>query len=205
MDLGQTLNGWVRRIPVWPIYLIAALPPAWLFWQGLQGNLGADPVKAIERQMGELALQLIVAGLCITPVRRFWGVNLIRYRRAIGIVTFSYVALHFLTWVVLDMGLLLDQALSDILKRPYVTVGMAAMVLMLPLVATSNNWSVRRLGAARWNRLHKLTYPAAILGAIHYIWLVKAWPLEPFLYLGAILLLLALRARPKGKSRPVAA
>lgn len=205
MGVAQTLNGWARRVPAWPIYLIATLPPAWLFWQGIQGNLGADPVKAIERQMGELALQLIVAGLCITPLRRLWGVNLIKYRRAIGIVTFAYVAVHFLTWLVLDMGLLLDQALRDILKRPYVTIGMASLVLMIPLVATSNNWSVRRLGAAKWNRWHKLTYPAAILGAVHYIWLVKAWPLEPFLYLGAILLLLALRIKLTGKSRPAAA
>ena len=155
--------------------------------------------------MGEFALQLIVAGLCVTPIRRFLGVNLIKFRRAIGIVTFFYVLVHFMTWLVLDMGLHLDQALRDIVKRPYVTIGMASLLLMIPLVMTSNNWSVRKLGAARWNRWHKLTYPAAILGAVHYVWLVKAWPLEPFLYLGAILLLLALRLKLKAKSRPLTA
>jgi len=112
-------------------------------------------------------------------------------------MAFVYVVLHFLTWIVLDMGLLWQQALQDIVKRPYVTIGMIGLAAMIPLAATSNNWSVRRMGAAAWQRLHKLTYLAALAGAIHYIWLVKTFPVEPVLYLAAILVLLALRGMPK--------
>jgi methionine sulfoxide reductase heme-binding subunit len=193
MSLVQSINGRLRGVPAWPIYIIGALPPAWLLYQGLTGGLGADPVKAMERQLGLLGLKLIVAGLCITPLRRFAGLNLIRYRRAIGLVAFSYVLLHFLTWIVLDMGLLLDQALADIIKRPYVTIGMIGLVALIPLAATSNNWAVRRLGAARWQKLHKLTYLAAAAGAVHYVWLVKSWPLQPLVYAGIVTALLVVR------------
>ncbi|SPH23871.1 Protein-methionine-sulfoxide reductase heme-binding subunit MsrQ [Defluviimonas aquaemixtae] len=200
--IADQLNKVVRRVPAWPIYLIGAALPAWLLWLGTTGGLGVDPVKEIERTLGLWALKLIIAGLCISPLRRLAGINLIKYRRAIGVLAFSYVFLHFLTWIVLDMGLLVDQALKDIVKRPYITIGMAAMVLMLPLALTSNNWSVRKLGAQRWNKWHKLTYPAAILAALHYVWLVKVWPVEPFLYLGATLLLLGIRALSKRGQLP---
>jgi sulfoxide reductase heme-binding subunit YedZ len=195
MGVVERINALARRVPACTIYMGGLAPVLWLFWQGAAGGLGADPVKAIERELGETALQLLVAGLCITPLRRLAGVNLLKFRRALGLTAFGYVLVHFLTWVVLDMGLLLGQALADIVKRPYVTVGMAGLVLLLPLALTSNDWSVRRLGAARWRKLHRLVYAAALAGAVHYLWLVKSWPLEPFLYLGAILFLLALRLR----------
>jgi sulfoxide reductase heme-binding subunit YedZ len=150
MDIAARVNGWVRRVPAWPIYIVGAALPCWLLYQGLTGGLGADPVKGIERPLGLWALRLIVLGLCITPLRKYAGINLIKYRRAIGVTAFSYVVLHFLTWIVLDMGLLVQQALLDVVKRPYVTIGMAALLMLIPLAATSNNWSVRRLGAARW-------------------------------------------------------
>jgi methionine sulfoxide reductase heme-binding subunit len=197
MTLAQTINGRLRAVPAWPIYVIGAIPPAWLYYQGLTGALGPDPVKGIERQMGLLALQMMVAVLCVTPVRRFTGVSLVKYRRALGLTAFLYVLVHFLTWVVLDMGLLWDQMLRDIVKRPYVTVGMVGLLALIPLAVTSNNWSIRRLGPVAWQRLHRLTYVAAVAGAVHYIWLVKAWPIEPFLYAGAILALLAVRMVPK--------
>ncbi len=169
------------------------LPAIWLFWLALTGGLGVEPVGALERALGEKALQLIVLGLAITPLRRFAGVNLLKFRRAIGLSAFFYVVLHLMAWVVLDMGLLWSQMGADILKRPYVTIGMAGFLLLIPLALTSNNWSVRRLGAQAWGRLHKLTYLAALAGGVHYLWLVKAWPVEPFVYLAAILGLLALR------------
>ncbi len=195
MSYADQINGRLRQLPTWPIYIVGALPPLWLFWLGATGGLGVDPVKGLERQLGELGLQLIVAGLCITPLRRYAGVNLLKFRRAVGLLAFFYILLHFLCWIVLDMGLLVSQALGDIVKRPYVTIGMAGLLMLLPLALTSNNWAVRRLGAARWQRLHRLTYGAALAGALHYLWLVKAWPVEPFVYLGAILGLLALRLR----------
>lgn len=193
MGLVGWMNTQARRAPTWTIYVAGGLWSAWLLWQALHGGLGADPVKGLERALGKLGLQLLVAGLCVSPLRKYAGLNLIRFRRALGLTAFYYIALHFMTWLVLDMGLLLQQALADILKRPYVTIGMAGLLLLIPLAVTSNNWMVRRLGAARWQRLHKLTYPAVTLGAVHYVWLVKAWPLEPFVYLGAVLALIALR------------
>ncbi|MGB7263507.1 MAG: protein-methionine-sulfoxide reductase heme-binding subunit MsrQ [Albidovulum sp.] len=187
----------IRRVPPWTLYIVGAVLPIWLFWQATTGGLGVDPVKAIEHRLGLWGLKLIVAGLCITPLRRFTGINLIKYRRAIGVLAFSYVLLHFAAWLVLDMGLLWTQALGDIVKRPYVTVGMAGLVMMIPLAITSNNWAVRRLGAARWKKWHWLTYPVAVAGAVHYLWLVKAWPIEPMVYLGGVIFLLSLRAIPK--------
>ena len=149
MSAADRINRAARRVPAWPIYLIGAALPVWLFWEGTTGGLGIDPVKAIEQRLGLWALKMIVAGLCITPLRRFAGVNLVKYRRAIGLMAFFYVVLHFLAWLVLDMGLLWSQALGDIAKRPYVTVGMVGLVALIPLALTSNDWSVRRLGALR--------------------------------------------------------
>ena len=197
MDIVSRFNKAARLVPTWTIYLAGFVWSAWLLWQATTGGLGPDPVKGLERSLGELGLQLLVLGLGITPLRTYAGLNLIRFRRALGLTAFYYIALHFLTWLVLDMGLLMSQALGDIIKRPYVTIGMAGLVLLIPLAATSNNRMVRRLGAARWQKLHRLTYAAVLLGSVHYIWLVKAWPLEPFLYLGAILVLLASRALPQ--------
>ncbi|HQU70438.1 MAG TPA: protein-methionine-sulfoxide reductase heme-binding subunit MsrQ [Albidovulum sp.] len=202
--IAEALNGWLRKAPAWPIYIVGPLPAVFLVWQGVAGTLGPDPVRAIEQQTGLYALQLIIAGLAVTPLRRFAGVNLLKFRRAIGIMAFSYVAVHLLTWLVLDMGLYLTQAVGDVVKRPYITLGMSAFLMLVPLVATSNDRALRRLGAARWRKLHRLTYPAAVLAAVHFVWLVKAWPLQPFLYLGAVAGLLALRAKPKRRA-PAAA
>ncbi|KNX40312.1 Sulfoxide reductase heme-binding subunit YedZ [Roseovarius tolerans] len=187
------INVAARRVPVWSVWLILLVPAVWTFWLGLTGGLGAEPIKALERELGEVALQLLVLGLCITPLRRFLGINLIRFRRAVGLLAFTYVGLHLLVWLVLDVQIL-AQIWADIVKRPYVTVGFTAFLLMVPLAATSNDWSLRRLGR-RWRRLHKLTYGVAVLGAVHFIWLSKGFQIEPLIYLAAILGLLALRWR----------
>jgi len=187
------LNGWARRLsPNW-LYGAGLLPVVWLVWQLNTGALGAEPVKRIEHALGLWGLQLIVAGLCITPLRRLTGVNLLRFRRAVGLLAFAYVALHLATWLFLDLQLRWGEIWADIVKRPYITMGMAGFILMVPLAVTSNTASIRRLGAAGWQRLHRLTYLAALAGGIHYMWLVKAWPLEPILYLGAIAALIGLR------------
>lgn len=196
MVLADAVNRVIRRVPAWPIYAAGAALPAWLIWTGATGGLGADPVKTIERTLGLWALKLIVMGLCITPLRRFAGVNLLKYRRALGLLAFFYAILHFLAWLVLDMGMMWAQALGDIVKRPYVTLGMAALLMLLPLAATSNDRSIRRLGPVRWRRLHRLVYPAALLGAIHFLWLVKAWPPQPMVYLAVVILLILLRVVP---------
>ena len=191
---AQTINQRLRRIPAWPVYLLGAIPFALLVVQAFTGDLGADPVKFIERDLGLWGLKFIVAGLCVTPLRWATGVSLIKYRRAIGLLAFFYVALHLTTWVTLDLQFRWAEIGADLIKRPYIIVGMIGFTALLPLAITSNNLSVRKMGAAVWQKVHKLTYVAALAGAIHYMMLVKAWPLEPILYLGAVILLLAARA-----------
>lgn len=193
MDVVGPLNSALRRIPVWPIYVISLIYAGWLLWLGIENRLGAEPVKALEHALGEAALYLLVAGLAVTPFRRHAGVNLLKFRRAIGLACFFFVTVHLLTWAVLDVQRL-DRVWADIVKRPYITVGMVAFVALIPLAATSNNWSVRRLGA-RWRKLQKLAYPIGVMGAVHYLLLVKGWQLKPMFFLALILLLLALRLK----------
>ncbi|WP_170507819.1 protein-methionine-sulfoxide reductase heme-binding subunit MsrQ [Ruegeria arenilitoris] len=187
----QQVNHILRRIPAWAVYLIGALPAPLLFYQGLTGGLGVNPIEALEHRYGELALQLLIGVLAISPLRRFIGLNLLKFRRALGVLTFAYVTLHLLVWLVLDVQVP-SQIWADIVKRPYITVGMAAFVLMLPLAVTSNNLSVRKLGP-RWRSLQRLVFPAAILGGLHYVMLAKGFQIEPLVYLSAIVGLLLLR------------
>ena len=191
------LNQGLRKGPVWLLYLLGALYPGWLLYLGLTGGLGPDPVKALEHALGEAALQLLILGLAVTPLRRFLGLNLLKFRRSVGLLAFTYVALHLLVWLLLDVQIL-SQVLNDILKRPYITIGMVGFALLLPLALTSNNLSLRRLGAARWRRLHLLTYPAVLLAALHFVMLVKGFQIEPLIYLSVVLFLLLCRIRVVG-------
>jgi sulfoxide reductase heme-binding subunit YedZ len=196
-------NSLQRRVPVWVIYVVLLLPVPWLLYLGLTNGLGREPIKVLEHRLGEIALQLLIAGLCITPLRTYLGLNLLRFRRALGILAFTYVALHLTVWVVLDMSLLWSQMWADVWKRPYITIGMAGFVVLLPLIATSNNMALRRLGAAPWRKLHMLTYLAVLLGGIHYLWLVKGIQYEPILYMAAILALLGLRVGTWARKRAI--
>lgn len=196
MTVIDHVNATARRLPTWVVYIVCALPAPWLLYLGITGGLGVEPIKELEHRLGELAIQFLVAGLAITPLRRHVGLNLMKFRRAVGLITFYYVTLHLATWLFLDVQIM-SQIWADILKRPYITVGMLAFLLMLPLALTSNDWSVRRLGPT-WRQLHKLVYFAAILGALHFMWLAKGFQLEPLMYLAAIVVLLALRV-PKKK------
>ncbi len=197
--LADQVNTAARRIPVWLVYTLGLLPAPWFLYLGLTGGLGVEPIKALEHELGLLALQIMVAGLCITPLRRYAGLNLLRFRRALGILCFTYVALHLLVWLVLDVQSL-ARVWADIVKRPYITIGMSAFVLMIPLALTSNDLSVRKLGPL-WRRLHKLTYVVVPLGAIHFVMLRKGFQLEPLIYLLAIAVLLALRLPVLSRSR----
>lgn len=192
-------NQMLRRLPPWGLYLLGALYPGWLLYLGLTGGSGPDPVKALEHGLGEAALQLVILGLFVTPLRRFTGLNLLRFRRAIGVLAFSYVALHLLVWLVLDVQVL-SHILRDIAKRPYITIGMAGFVLMLPLALTSNNRATRWLGP-RWRKLHLLTYPVALLGGLHYVMLAKGFQMEPLIYLAVIVTLLLFRLPRQTKRR----
>ncbi|WP_299367422.1 protein-methionine-sulfoxide reductase heme-binding subunit MsrQ [uncultured Tateyamaria sp.] len=185
------INKAARWVPTWAVYIVYTIPVPVLLYLGMTNGLGRDPVKALEHELGEIALQLLIIGLCISPLRKMLGINLIKFRRTIGVLAFTYVALHLLVWAILDVQSL-ERVWADILKRPYITIGMAAFVLMIPLAVTSNNRSVRSLGPT-WRKLHLLTYPVALLAAIHYVWLAKGFQLEPLVYLTVILALLAYR------------
>jgi len=190
----DALNTALRRVPPWTLYILAPLPVAWIYYLGLTGGLGVDPAKRIEHQLGLWALWLLIAGLAVTPLRRWVGLNLMRFRRAIGVITFFYLLAHLLTWLVLDVQF--QNVWADIVKRWYITVGMAAFVMMLPLAVTSNDYSLRRLGTRTWRKLHWLIYPAALLGALHFVLLVKGVQWEPILYALVIIGLLISRIRP---------
>jgi len=196
-NIIDRINSFIRPVPTWLVYIVFLLPVPWLLYLAQTGGLGREPIKALEHELGLIALQLLVAGLCVTPLRKYLGLNLLKFRRTLGVLAFTYVALHLLVWVVLDMSLLWGQMWDDIWKRPYITVGMASFALLLPLAVTSNNLSIRKLGAASWRKLHKLTYVAVLLGGVHFFWLVKGIQIEPILYLLAIIALLALRVLPK--------
>lgn len=180
---------WVRRA----VYAIGAVPGLWALYLGLTDQLGADPMKALERSLGIWALRFLVIGLAITPLRRLGGPNLVRYRRAIGLLAFFYALSHLTVYVALDQGFDWAAILKDIIKRPYITVGMLAFSILVPLAITSNAAMIKRLGGAAWQRLHRLAYVAAAAAPIHYIMVVKAWPPEPLIYAAIVALLLAVR------------
>ncbi len=200
--MKDRINKFVRKVPEWVVYLLYLLPVPILLYMGATGALGIEPVEALEHETGEIALQLLIIGLCITPLRNHVGINLLKFRRAFGLLAFIYVTLHLLIWAVLDVQSL-ERIWADIVKRPYVTIGMAAFVLMLPLAITSNNWSIRKLGPL-WRSLHKLTYAVVLLGAVHFIWVRKGFQMEPWLYMLVIAALLALRLVPKRSRKQTA-
>lgn len=186
---AQFLNGWIRRFPTWPIYIVGLVPALVYFYWAVMNQLGADPLQVLERQLGKWALQLLILTLLVTPLRKWTGLSLLKFRRAFGLLAFSYVCFHLLTWIVLDKQFYWSEILADLYKRPYIIIGMTAFILLIPLAATSNNRSIRRLGPLIWGRVHKFSYVVVILAAVHWLMLVKAWPTEPVLYvLGAILL-----------------
>ncbi|KQI69842.1 sulfite oxidase [Loktanella sp. 3ANDIMAR09] len=199
MTVAARINGWVRVVPAWPIYILAVVNLLWEFWLALNGlrQYAVEPINVLERQYGEIALIMLIAGLFITPIRNWTGVNLVKYRRAIGLSAFLFVLAHFLVFAVLDVQSV-SRVVTEVIKRPYVTVGFAAFVLLIPLAITSNNRSIRKLGPVRWRKLHMLTYPIVVLSGLHYIWLVKGWPIEPFAYMAVILALLFVRIKWTG-------
>lgn len=196
------LNDGLRRLPVWAVWLGGLLPLALLIWDTLNGGLGIDPIRDIEHRLGRTALYFLIAGLAVTPLLRIAEISLMRFRRALGLLCFTYAGLHVLSWLSMDMGFLWAQMGKDIVKRPYLLFGMAAFLMLLALAVTSNNLSIRRMGARAWRRLHKLVYLAAPLVALHWIWALKVFPLTPGLWLAVILGLLGLRVavpRPLGR------
>ncbi len=186
------LNSLLRRVPTWVVYMLGMLPALWMTYETLTGQIGIDPVRAIEWGLGLWALRLLIATLCISPLR-WMGLNLMRFRRQLGLVAFAYVCLHFAAWLTIDMGLRWGQILPDLVKRWYIVVGMSSLVLLLPLAVTSNNAAIRALGPKGWNRLHTLAYPATILAALHFMMVGKVYTTEVLIYAAILFVLLVLR------------
>jgi methionine sulfoxide reductase heme-binding subunit len=181
------------QVPKILVYIVGFIPAVWLFYAGIMDQLGADPMRYLEQALGLWALRFLIATLAITPLRQLFSINLLRYRRAIGLLAFYYAALHLVTYMVLDQGLDMAAIVADIVKRPYITIGMATFVILVPLALTSNNAAIRRMGGQAWARLHKLVYVAAIGAVLHYILVVKSWPAEPLVYAAIVAVLLGYR------------
>ncbi len=172
------------------VWLACLAPLLWLAWRGYTNDLGANPIDKLIRELGVWGLRLLIVGLAITPLARILKQpRLIRFRRTIGLFAFAYVLLHLTNYVVTDQWFDWAAIGKDILKRPFITVGMAAFVLLVPLAVTSTNWALRKLGPLRWRKLHRLTYLIVLLGVVHYYMLVKADHRPPLIY-GAIVVLL---------------
>jgi methionine sulfoxide reductase heme-binding subunit len=185
----------VRRVIKPVLFIACLLPLLWLLARasGFGGSLGANPIEMIQDTLGQWGLRFLVITLAITPLRDWFNASwLISLRRMLGLFAFTYVLLHFLTWLVLDQGLYWSGVLADIAKRPFITLGFLALVLLIPLAITSTNKMMRRLGK-RWKTLHRLIYLIAILGVWHYYWQVKADVREPLIYAAIVAVLLGWR------------
>lgn len=193
MSMTRTMAPTSRSSLKPAVYLAGLVPAVATFHLALTDQLGADPMRALEHTLGLWALRFLVIGLAITPLRRLGGPNLVIYRRAIGLLAFFYALMHLAVYMVLDQGLHWQAIGADILRRPYITIGMLALALLVPLAITSNNTMMRRLGGSAWRKLHKLTYPAAVAAAIHFVMVVKSWPAEPLIYAALVAGLLLFR------------
>lgn len=182
------------RFVIKPVVFTAALVPvAWMLWQGFAGGLGVNPIETITHRTGDWTLRFLLITLTVTPLRRLMGWTwLQRLRRMLGLFAFFYAALHLTTYLWLDKFFLWGEIADDILERPFITVGFAAFLILVPLAATSTKGMMRRLGR-RWGQLHRGVYLAVILGVLHYWWLVKADIREPAIYALLTGLLLGIR------------
>src|SRR5881275_2018179 len=183
-------NKWTKAA----VFVVCLMPLGALVWRGFNHGLGANPVEFIQLAAGDWTLRFLVITLSVTPFRKLLNLpDLIRFRRMLGLFAFSYLCIHFLTYLVLDQSLDLAAIWKDIAKRPFITVGFLGFLLLVPLAITSTKGWIRRLGGRRWQALHRLIYFSAIAGVIHYLWLVKADIRKPLQYGFVLALLLGYR------------
>jgi methionine sulfoxide reductase heme-binding subunit len=182
-----------KRVAKALVFVIALLPAAMLVRGMLTESLGVNPAETIQLQTGRWALKFLLLSLAITPVRRITGWNIvIQYRRMLGLFAFFYASLHFLSYWAFDLGFAFAAMIGDVLKRPFITLGFAAFLLLVPLAITSTKGWIRRLGR-KWTLLHRLVYAAAICAVIHFAWKVKVFTGDPVLYAVILTLLLGFR------------
>ena len=203
------LNPFTRRV----IFAACLIPALLLVVRGFKGNLSANPVEFLEHSTGDWALRFLCITLAVTPLRKIFDQPLfIRYRRMLGLFAFFYTCVHLALYLTFDLSFQFRDLLADVLKRPYITFGMAGFLMMAPLAITSTAAMVRRMGPKRWQLLHRLVYFSTLAGVIHYYWLVKSNVREPLMYAGIFALLMLYRvmlwttkgAKPQ-KSAPVTA
>ena len=187
------------------VFLLCLVPVGLVGWRALHGDLTANPIEFITHATGDWTLRFLLITLAITPLRMLLRLpELTRFRRMLGLFAFFYACLHFSTWLVLDKFFDMSEIWKDVLKRRFITVGFAAFLLLIPLALTSTAGWIRRLGGKRWQALHRLIYPSAALGVIHYYWLVKSAVIRPLTYAAilAVLLLYRLIAWLANRRRP---
>jgi methionine sulfoxide reductase heme-binding subunit len=178
------------------LFVLCLVPLAYYGWGAWQDTLGANPIEAITRGLGDWALRLLLITLAITPLRRLTGwIWLMKLRRVLGLFVFFYASLHLVAYLWLDQFFAWAEIGRDILKRPFITAGMIAFLMLVPLAATSNNAMIRRLGGRSWQQLHRLVYPLAMIAVLHFAWMVKVDITEPALYGVILAVLLGLRLR----------
>lgn len=196
------VNRALRRVPTWVAYVLGMLPFAWIVVQTLTGTIGVDPVAGIEWALGIWAIRFLLATLAVTPLR--WvGLNLVRFRRQLGLLAFYYTLLHIAVWMLLYMGMEWGQIFHDLFLVLFILYGTLSTLLLLPLALTSNDWSVRWLGGKTWNRLHKLVYPAAIFAMLHFSLVAKLYTNEMLTYAAILTGLLVWRLIKVGPRRMV--
>ena len=193
MIIPSTVNKVIYSAPIWLIYVIGLIPALILLYGGYNNRLGPDPLKVLEHELGEYALVFLIVVLSFRPLKKLFKINLVRFRRSFGLLSFWYAVLHVLTYLILDQQLMLDLIINDLTKRPYIIIGFFAFLILIPLALTSNNFSVRWLGSKKWRNLHLLVYLAALLAATHYLMLVKSWPIKPIIYLLIVVILIVFR------------
>ncbi len=189
-------RGWTTPGLKPAVFGLCLVPAVWLGWDAATGQLGANPIEAAVRRTGFWALNFLLISLAVTPARRLPGGNrLILFRRMLGLFAFFYAGVHLLTYVGLDQFFAVRDIVKDVIKRPFITVGMASFLLLVPLAVTSTNRMIARLGGARWRMLHRLVYVIGIGVVVHYFWLVKADIRLPVVYAGLVAALLGMRVR----------
>ncbi|WP_439642389.1 sulfite oxidase heme-binding subunit YedZ [Gemmatimonas sp.] len=202
----STVERVTRRFIRPALWLLVLLPVPMLIAQLLLDQLGADPIDKLERRTGEWALRFLIASLAVTPLMRLTGWGwLVAQRKFLGLAAFFWAFGHLSVYTVLDWFFDWQEITKDILKHLYITLGMTAFVLMVPLALTSTKGAIKRLGGVRWNRLHSLVYVAVIAACLHFVWAVKKDITEPMIYGGIALVLLAVRVvgRPAARTKSV--
>ena len=191
-SLFDLVKASIRRLKSWHIYVSLLVPLLFLTYDLLSGRLGVDPMRSIEKSLGITAIYILILTLCITPFSTLTGINFIRFRRAFGLMSFFYIILHLSTWLLLDMQLRWVEILESLTRKPFIVFGMMGFLLLIPLAATSNNYSMKRLGKY-WPKLHKLIYVAIILGGIHYLMMEKTLQNDAIITFIIIIVLISLR------------